>query len=175
VQEIHSFTPALGEETQGRLPAVAAHSAQAYYVGIIDILQTWNGSKQAEMWGKALWGHDWDEISAVEPEWYQKRFMHRIRQRLEPILGGNPILSSMVHGVEKTLELNKRQSRILAGLVEGTTNPTEALGAMSATNLTAQSSGSSAGSIVSQEIGLRARVLSNSVAQEPEPELDSEC
>lgn len=60
-------------------PAAALDGAEIFYFGIIDFLQEWNGWKQAEAKTKAL-VYGWDDISAVKPDLYQKRFVYRLGQ-----------------------------------------------------------------------------------------------
>jgi hypothetical protein len=55
--------------------AAAAHHSQRYYVGVIDILQKWDGSKKRETCFKECFlGKDPDGLSSMEPEGYQQRF-----------------------------------------------------------------------------------------------------
>ncbi|RHY25276.1 hypothetical protein DYB32_008409 [Aphanomyces invadans] len=51
-----------------------------YYVGVIDILQTWNFQKRMERWAK-IWlrGKDPRGLSAIEPYPYQVRFEAKLR------------------------------------------------------------------------------------------------
>ena len=79
----------VGPAALGRLEAVAAHSAQRYYVGIIDILQTWEFPKTWEPWAKSVLGpsryenFDAYELSAVDPTYYRKRFIIRMQRHIE--------------------------------------------------------------------------------------------
>ena len=69
--------------------AAAAHHSQRYYVGIIDILQKWDGGKKRETCAKAMLGKDLDGLSSMEPEAYRERFvraMHNHMTQIDPAL-----------------------------------------------------------------------------------------
>merc|ERR1719461_1455012 len=52
-----------------------------YYLGIIDVLQEWDWQKRMERWAKTnLRMKEKDGISCVEPIYYRKRFMSRMRR-----------------------------------------------------------------------------------------------
>jgi len=75
-----------------------------YKIGIIDILQRWNINKRMEQWAKMIFKchcHDWEDISAVEPGIYARRFItmlgkvfelddKTIKQAMETIENDNP-------------------------------------------------------------------------------------
>lgn len=55
-----------------------------YYVGLIDILQTWTLQKKTERFFKTTFlGKDPDGLSAIEPRRYQERFEAKIRDLIE--------------------------------------------------------------------------------------------
>jgi len=57
-----------------------------YHCGIIDILQTWTWQKKIEQWVKRIFfGHwfDYEELSAVEPNWYCERFIVMLERVFE--------------------------------------------------------------------------------------------
>jgi hypothetical protein len=69
------------EQDPQMLHSKFSNSAQIYYVAIIDILQKWDKSKQAERYAKALLGKDLDGVSAQEPGPYQERFLRKMEGR----------------------------------------------------------------------------------------------
>jgi len=66
---------------RGGVQARVTEGPGIYYMGIIDMLQEWNLRKRLEHFLKTkILGQNSREISAVEPNWYQKRFMNRMRE-----------------------------------------------------------------------------------------------
>ena len=50
-----------------------------YYLGVIDILQTWTWQKRIELWYKTwVLGKDGTELSAIEPGPYYERFVEKV-------------------------------------------------------------------------------------------------
>ncbi len=59
--------------------AAAAHHSQRYFMGIIDILQQWDGSKKRETFFKTFClGKDPEGLSSMEPVHYQQRFVEKM-------------------------------------------------------------------------------------------------
>ena len=55
-----------------------------YYLGIIDVLQSWTWQKRLERFCKRfLLMQDGDGISAIEPEAYKQRFQQKIIQIID--------------------------------------------------------------------------------------------
>ena len=54
---------------------------EAYHIGIIDFLQKWNFDKKLERAFKSLKGNP-DDISAMEPTGYQKRFCKFLQKKV---------------------------------------------------------------------------------------------
>ena len=52
-------------------------------VGIIDILQKWDYTKQGERVLKAMLGKDLDGLSAMEPDLYKERFVKAMEGHME--------------------------------------------------------------------------------------------
>jgi len=66
---------------RGGVQARVTEGPGIYFMGIIDMLQEWNFSKRFEHFIKTkILRKNSKEISAVEPNWYQKRFMKRMRE-----------------------------------------------------------------------------------------------
>lgn len=131
----HKFRPGEQQAALGKLEAVAAHSAQKYYVGIIDILQQWDFKKQLEPWCKSLLGpmkynnfHP-DELSAVEPGYYRDRFLDRINRHIAAQKPRQSLQSTeaLVERIAKNLRLNDDQTGRLDGLLRNAEDLTEAL------------------------------------------------
>ncbi|KAL3664699.1 hypothetical protein V7S43_010448 [Phytophthora oleae] len=71
-----------------------------YYIGVIDMLQTWNWSKRVERFMKTIiFRNDPDGISAMPPKPYRDRFHRKLREIIH--LGHN---SSIVSPVSATVE-----------------------------------------------------------------------
>ncbi|KAK1937013.1 Phosphatidylinositol 4-phosphate 5-kinase type-1 alpha [Phytophthora citrophthora] len=71
-----------------------------YYIGVIDMLQTWNWSKRIERFMKTIiFRKDPDGISAMPPKPYRDRFHRKLREIIH--LGHN---SSIVPSVPATVE-----------------------------------------------------------------------
>ncbi|ETP46071.1 hypothetical protein F442_07638 [Phytophthora nicotianae P10297] len=71
-----------------------------YYIGVIDMLQTWNWSKRLERFMKTvLFRKDPDGISAMPPKPYRDRFHRKLREIIH--LGNN---SSIVPSTAATVE-----------------------------------------------------------------------
>ena len=64
------------------MAASNAFTARSYYVGIIDILQKWDRSKQTERYVKALTGQDLDGVSSCDPEKYRDRFVRKMKEHV---------------------------------------------------------------------------------------------
>eukprot|EP00808_Paulinella_micropora_P012979 g39977.t1 len=68
------------------LPARVVYGPGIYHFGIIDMLQQWDLHKKGEQWFKwAFRCHcsDWEDLSAVEPDWYFERFLRMLIRRIE--------------------------------------------------------------------------------------------
>ena len=69
--------PYEGDE-HGGMQASVVTGPTKFYVGIIDILQTWNVNKRVERYSKIYFKCvDGNGLSAVEPERYRERFVER--------------------------------------------------------------------------------------------------
>ena len=89
-------------------PAMLPH-ASSFSCGCLrrSLEQEWDKGKRAERWAKVLF-KGWDDISAVQPDLYQKRFVYRLRQRfpeteleLEPPESPSPSRRSARLGVSR--------------------------------------------------------------------------
>jgi len=80
---------------RGGVQARVTEGPGIYYMGIIDMLQEWNFRKRSEHFIKTkILRNNSKEISAVEPNWYQKRFMKRMREIIkdkDAYLKGNKV------------------------------------------------------------------------------------
>lgn len=57
---------------------------EAYHFGVIDYLQRWNGSKKREKFFKVnVLNKKWQNLSAVEPKFYQSRWVDFVQSCLE--------------------------------------------------------------------------------------------
>jgi 1-phosphatidylinositol-4-phosphate 5-kinase len=72
-----------GEDTS-RDAFVSADGKRVYYMGLIDILQTWDNSKKGEKFLKTLKGAAADLLSASPPDPYFKRFVNFMKIITEP-------------------------------------------------------------------------------------------
>ena len=71
--------------------AAAAHHSQRYYMGIIDILQQWDGTKKRETWFKTYClGKDPEGLSSMEPNGYQQRFVEKMRSHISEDASDSP-------------------------------------------------------------------------------------
>ncbi len=58
---------------------VSTDSMETYHISVIDYLQLWNLNKKTERFLKTVFlGKKGDELSAVEPVFYQERFFGRV-------------------------------------------------------------------------------------------------
>jgi hypothetical protein len=55
---------------------------ELYHVSVIDYLQEWNRQKKMERWLKSWKKLDPDDLSAVEPVFYRKRFCDFMRKQV---------------------------------------------------------------------------------------------
>jgi len=113
--------PFLCDGTGGMNAAVVAGPA-VFYVGIIDILQTWNYSKQMERWAKFLFKcQDRNGISAVPTLEYRDRFFERaVKENFEgahcdlPHLKDidEPLRQSSMASSKRSLETSSRRATL---------------------------------------------------------------
>ncbi|CAK4084430.1 unnamed protein product [Aphanomyces euteiches] len=81
-----------------------------YYVGVIDILQTWNWNKRLERWVK-IWLRNKDPhgLSAIPPYAYQVRFESKLR---DIIATDEPVSKSVTMGKQHLLPLFAQNSSL---------------------------------------------------------------
>lgn len=69
----------IDDDEDGGLHTRFVEGPAKYYLGIIDVLQEWNLTKQLERAIKVyLYRYDGDGISAMNPQDYSKRFLRRV-------------------------------------------------------------------------------------------------
>ncbi|DBA02215.1 TPA: hypothetical protein N0F65_007625 [Lagenidium giganteum] len=74
-----------------------------YYVGIIDILQTWNWNKKLERFWKVYVNRaDPDGLSAIEPRAYQERFERKLREIIAFPKDDDHVGGKSTRGVDRT-------------------------------------------------------------------------
>ncbi len=75
--------PSLFTAYRGGLRATVVEGPGVYYLGIIDVLQTWTLEKRLENWFKSrVLCQDTSGLSAVAPPYYAKRFRERVLAQL---------------------------------------------------------------------------------------------
>ena len=75
--------PSLFTAYRGGLRATVVEGPGVYYLGIIDVLQTWTLEKRVENWFKSrVLCQDTSGLSAVAPPYYAKRFRERVLAQL---------------------------------------------------------------------------------------------
>ena len=65
-------------------PVRSVSAPKEYYLGMIDVLQTWSWEKQCEYWWKVyILGYPADGISCIPPEMYKLRYQAKIAQMFD--------------------------------------------------------------------------------------------
>ena len=83
--------PGKPEESTNRNLIKSVKSTEIYHIGLIDYLQKWDTNKKVERFIKTKFKKmNGQELSAIEPKEYQRRFIDFMSVVLEKPFGGNP-------------------------------------------------------------------------------------
>ncbi|GMF55986.1 unnamed protein product [Phytophthora fragariaefolia] len=109
--ELTGSTERVKQSTQCLRAAEVVIGPGFYYIGVIDMLQTWNLSKRFERFVKTvIFRKDPDGISAMPPKPYRDRFHRKLREIIH--LGHN---SSIVPPAPATVEENGGRNESIRG------------------------------------------------------------
>ncbi|KAJ8531881.1 hypothetical protein ON010_g14081 [Phytophthora cinnamomi] len=110
--EVTGSTERVKQSTQCLRAAEVVIGPGFYYIGVIDMLQTWNLSKRFERFVKTvIFRKDPDGISAMPPKPYRDRFHRKLREIIH--LGHN---SSIVPPAPATVEDDGRRNEGIDGM-----------------------------------------------------------
>ncbi|KAG6615856.1 Phosphatidylinositol-4-phosphate-5-kinase (PIPK-D6/GPCR-PIPK) [Phytophthora cinnamomi] len=110
--EVTGSTERVKQSTQCLRAAEVVIGPGFYYIGVIDMLQTWNLSKRFERFVKTvIFRKDPDGISAMPPKPYRDRFHRKLREIIH--LGHN---SSIVPPAPATIEDDGRRNEGIDGM-----------------------------------------------------------
>ena len=83
IEKLDPDDPAVEQAETRRNTFISQYENEAYHIGIIDYLQTWDTQKKQEQFLKRVFmQRDVNQLSAVEPKFYCQRFVDFMRGKV---------------------------------------------------------------------------------------------